>query len=214
MTYFRELPNIQYENFLDTSRSSMDYITLKNLFLRADLIDSLKKNVYVFDKYEIREEQRPDQIAEELYGSPTYDWVVILVANIINYQDNYPLTSQQLYEYVVNKYNDPNAPHHFESTEVRDSLDRLIYPAGLIVEEDFTIPNPDIPTSFLRPVTTITNWEYETRLNDAKKEIDVLRREYLNQFVLDMREIATYGFNSEYVNKTTIRASNSKTKSP
>lgn len=214
MTYFRELPDIQYENFLDTSRSSMDYITLKNLFLRADLFDFLKKNVYVFDKYEIREEQRPDQIAEELYGSPTYDWVVILVANIINYQDNYPLTSQQLYEYVVKKYDDPNAPHHFESTEVRDSMKRLIYPAGLVVAEDFTIPNPDIPTSFLSPVTTITNWEYETRLNDAKKEINVLRREYLNQFVLDMREIATYGFNSEYVNETTIRASNSKTKSP
>ena len=191
MTYFRELPNIQYENFLSTSTGSQSYLTLKNIFLRGKVRTDLM-GVYAFDKYEIAEDERPDQIARKIYGTSTYDWVVLISANILNYQDQYPLTSQLLYNYVINKYGQSGAydTHHYESTEVRDSMDRLIYPAGLYVAEDFTIPNPDLIGGIIRPVTTITNFEYETRKNDAKKEINVIKRSYLNQFVTDMRQIS------------------------
>jgi hypothetical protein len=90
----------------------------------------------------------------------------------------------------------------------------LIYPAGIIVAKDFTIPNPDIPTSVINPVVGVSNFEYETIKNDDKRNIFMLRPSYLNQFLNDMREISKYGFNSEYVNSTTIRAENSKTKTP
>lgn len=215
MTYFRELPDIQYPNFLNSRTGSNDYLTLKNIFLRSRLRKDLQA-IYVFDKYTIKGDDRADTIAEELYGSPTYDWVVLISANIINYQNDFPLSSQELFTYTTNKYGAENIydTHHYESTEVNDQLGRLIYPKDIVVAQDFTIPNPDIPTSTINPVATITNIEYETIRNDEKRNINILRRSYLNQFVIDMREISTYGFNSEYVNSFTIRASNQKTKSP
>lgn len=216
MSYFRQLPNIQYQNFLNDRTGSQDYLLMKNIFLRGKLRDDLRNNTTLFQQYSIKGDERPDQIAYNVYGSSDYDWVVLVTAGIITYQNDYPLTNQELYVYTLNKYGveEMNDIHHYESTEVRDNLDRLVYPAGIVVAKDFTIPNPDIPTSFISPVLGITNFEYETEKNDNKRQIFMLRPSYLNQFLNDMREISKYGFNSEYINSTTIRAANTKTKSP
>ena len=216
MSYFRQLPNIQYQNFLINSTGSQDYLLMKNIFLRGKMRDDLKDNFTLFQQYSIKGDERPDEIAYDVYGSSEYDWVVLITAGIITYQNDYPLTSQELYDYTLNKYGveGMSGINHYESTEVKDNEGRLIYPAGIIVAQDFTIPNPDIPTSFISPVVGVTNFEYETNKNDEKRNIFMLRPSYLNQFLNDMREISKYGFNSEYVNSTTIRAENSKTKTP
>lgn len=216
MSYFRQLPNIQYQNFLINSTGSQDYLLMKNIFLRGKMRDDLKNNFTLFQQYSIKGDERPDEIAYDVYGSPNYDWVVLITAGIITYQNDYPLTSQELYDYTLNKYGveGMSGINHYESVEVKDNEGRLVYPAGIIVAQDFTIPNPDIPTSFISPVVGVTNFEYETNRNDEKRNIFMLRPSYLNQFLNDMREISKYGFNSEYVNSTTIRAENSKTKTP
>lgn len=216
MTYFRELPNIQYQNFLSEATGSQDYILMKNIFLRGKLRDDLAVNFIVFDKYTIGDGQRADQIAEELYGDSSYDWVVLIVAGITNVQNEFPLSSQQLYEFVTEKYGveDANDIRFYETVEVRDDQDRLILPAGVVVDKNFQIPNPDDPAlGFLTPVIGITNWEYETRINESKRQINVLRKSYLNQFVLDMRDLATYKLNSEFVDSKTIRSENTKNQS-
>ena len=216
MSYFRQLPNIQYQNFLNNSTGSQDYLLMKNIFLRGKMRDDLRDNFTLFQQYSIKGDERPDEIAYEVYGSSDYDWVVLITAGIITYQNDYPLTSQELYDYTLNKYGveGMNDINHYESVEVKDNAGRLIYPAGIIVAKDFTIPNPDIPTSVINPVVGVSNFEYETIKNDDKRNIFMLRPSYLNQFLNDMREISKYGFNSEYVNSTTIRAENSKTKTP
>ena len=216
MSYFRQLPNIQYQNFLINSTGSQDYILMKNIFLRGKMRDDLRDNFTLFQQYSIKGDERPDEIAYDVYGSSDYDWVVLITAGIITYQNDYPLTSQELYDYTLNKYGieGMNDINHYESVEVKDNEGRLIYPAGIIVAQDFAIPNPDIPTSLISPVVGVTNFEYETIKNDKKRQIFMLRPSYLNQFLNDMREISKYGFNSEYVNSTTIRAENSKTKTP
>jgi len=215
MTYFRELPNVEYQNFIDES-SSQSYILMKNIFIRGKLRDDLIDVATAFVKYEIKESQRPDQIAEEVYGDANLDWVVLITANIINFQDQYPLTSQQLWEYVNGKYGEENTNNirQYETTYVKDSNGRMILPAGLVVNKEFTIPDPDRPTSILNPVTGITNWDYETRINDEKKTIYILRRSYLNLFLRDMRDISKYGFNSEFIDPKTIRVSNTRNLNP
>ncbi len=215
MSYFRQLPNIEYQNFLTSSTGSQDYLLLKNIFLRGKLRDDLQSNFTVFQKYNIRGDERPDQIAYNVYGASEYDWVVLVTANIINYQNDYPITVQQLYDYVIDKYGTAaNNINHYVSTEVRDSSGRLIYPAGVVVAPNFTIQNPDNPFQTISPIVGITNFEYETNKNDKKREIFILRPSYLNQFLNDMRDISKYGFNSEYVNSDTIRAANTKNTSP
>ena len=104
MGYFRELPNIAYQSPLLHKNSSTDYIIIKNIFRRTKLFDYLKDAASLLNKYYIRDGERPDIIAEKLYGDSRLDYVVILVANIININHEWPLRDHQVYDYALSKY--------------------------------------------------------------------------------------------------------------
>ena len=95
-----------------------------------------------------------------------------------------------------------------ETKEVKDSSGRLILPKGKVVDSNFTIPNPSNPSANLNPVVGISNYEYETRLNDEKRNIFILREEYVQQFLTDIREIMVYAESSEYVDERTAQTEN------
>ena len=209
MGYFRELPNLLYPSFLPNKNSSLDFIEIKNLFRRAKLRDDLQNNFTVFEKYEIPMGLRPDTVAEELYGSDELDWVVLTVAGILNVRNEWPLSDRDLYEYSLDKYGESlNSTRFFETKETKDSNGRLILPKGKVVDSNFTIPKPGEPTATLNPVVGISNYEYETRINDEKRNFFVLREEYLQQFLNDMRELMTYDESSEFIDERTAQTEN------
>ena len=209
MGYFRELPNLRYPSFLKEKKSSLDYIEVKNLFRRIKLRDDLQSNFTIFNKYEIEEGMRPDTVAEELYGNPEFDWIVLTVAGILNVRNEWPLSNRDLYNYCLDKYGESlNANRFFETTEVKNNDDKLILPKGKVVDSGFTIPNPDNVSANLNPVVGISNFEYETRLNDEKRNIFVLREGYIQTFLNDIREIMTYDESSEFIDERTIQTDN------
>ena len=216
MGYFRELPELDYQSFLSNSNSSQNYLRVKNLFRRNKLRDDLQNVFTIFDKYEIVEGARPDTIAEEFYGSAELDWVVLMTANITRVRDQWPLSNRDLYRYAENKYGITglSSVHHYETTEVKDTQGRLILPAGKVVDEDFTIPNPSNTATTLNPVININNYEYEVRKNNEKSSIYILNPSYLQQFLNDMREIMIYGRSSEYINDNLIRTENTRSTNP
>ena len=215
MGYFRELPNLLYPSFLPEKVSSLDFIEVKNIFRRVKMRDDLFNNFTLFDKYEIPEGARPETVAEELFGSPNFDWIILTVAGIINVRNEWPLSNRDLYNYVDNKYgNSINSNRFFETIEVKNSDEQLILPKGKIVDSNFTIPNPDEPTAILNPVVGITNFEYETRLNEEKRNIFVLREEYLQEFIEDMKDIMTYAESSEFIDENTIQTENTNITMP
>tara|TARA_B100000123_G_scaffold208634_1_gene157752 strand:- start:6 stop:653 length:648 start_codon:yes stop_codon:yes gene_type:complete len=209
MGYFRELPNLRYPSFLPNKTSSLDFIDVKNVFRRAKMRDDLQNNFTLFNKYEIPMGARPDTVAEDLYGSAQFDWVVLTVAGIINVRNEWPLNPKDLFDYSLNKYGDAlNSTRFFETTEVKDSSGRLILPKGKVVDSNFTIPKPGTPNATLNPVVGVSNYDYETRINDEKGKIFVIREEYLQEFLNDMREIMIYNESSEYLNDKTIQTEN------
>ena len=209
MGYFRELPNLRYPSFLKEKKSSLDYIEVKNVFRRIKLRDDLQSNFTIFNKYEIEEGMRPDTVAEELYGNPEFDWIVLTVAGILNVRNEWPLNNRDLYNYCLDKYDDSlNSVRFFETKEVKNADGKLILPKGKVVDSDFTIPNPDNVSATLNPVVGISNYEYETRLNDEKRNIYVLREGYVQTFLNDIREIMTYDESSEFVDERTIQTEN------
>ena len=212
MGYFRELPEVEYQSFVSDSNSSQNYLRVKNLFRRNKLRDDLQNVFTLFNKYEIVEGARPDTVAEELYGSAELDWVVLMTANITRVRDQWPLSNRDLYKYAENKYGVTglSSVHHYETTEVKDSSNRLILPAGKVVDEDFTIPDPSNTAITLNPVININNYEYEVRENNKKSSIYLLKPSYLQQFLNDMREIMIYGRSSEYINENLIRTENTR----
>ena len=141
MGYFNELPNIVYQSPLSHKNSSGDYIVIKNLFRRTKLADYVKNAASVFDKFVIGDGDRPDTIAEALYGDARLDYVVILVAGITNINHQWPLQDYQVYDYALNKYGNETTMnlHHYETSEIRDDQDRQILPPNLIVDANFKI---------------------------------------------------------------------------
>ena len=226
MGYFRELPNIAYQSPLLHKNSSLDYVLVKNLFRRTKLFDFLAGNVSVLDKFVIGDGDRPDTIAEELYGDPSLDYVVILVAGITNINHEWPLLDYKLYDYALNKYGSEAAMNeikYYETFEVIDNNNRLILPADLIVDVDFKFPGSITQAGSVRytlvsqegnrqlddkdeyTVATdgiaraVTNLEYEYTTNDKKREIDVLREGYVQAFINDLRDVLKYDKNSRYL---------------
>ena len=218
MGFFRELPNIEYLSPLVDRDSSLDYIKVKNLFRRVKVRDDLKKYFTVFDRITIKDGARPDQVAEKVYGNAELDWVVLITAGIINVNNEWPLSSYELYNYSLEKYGALlNATKHYETIEVRDQKNRLILPKGKIVDSDFSIPDPSNPLTDLTGNAIrigISYYEYETRLNERKRQIDLLKPRYLDQFLKDMRKIMKYSKSSQYISTRLIKTSNTRIKSP
>ena len=222
MSYFRELPDLNYQSPIKTRQSSQAYVRVKNLFRRVKLRDDIsnKNNLFtLFDKYQIPEGARPDTLAEDLYGSADLDWVVLITAGITNAIDQWPLSSRDLYRYVENKYglSEINEIHHYETKEVKDSKGRLILPKGKIVDKEFSMVNPDSPTKVNitpNPVVGVTNYEYEVIKNEEKRNIYLLRPNYLQMFLNDMRDIMHYDKSSQFVNKRLAETENTRNTSP
>lgn len=218
MTYFRELPNLEYQSFLSSRQASDEYVVVKNIFRRAKLRDDLQNVVTLFDKYQIPDGARPDTVAEELYGSSQYDWVVLISSGITRVRDQWPLSDRDVYNYAESIYGESlNDIHHYETQEIKDSKGRLILPAGKVVDLTFTIPNPSIPTQNLtqsQVVSGISNYEYEVEKNNKKRGIYILKKIYLQQFISDMRKAMTYDKSSQYVNPNLIRTENTRASNP
>ena len=210
MSYFRELPNIRYQSFLKNKQSSQDYILVKNIFRRAKIRDDLQNVFTIFNKYEIPDGYRPDNVADEVYGSSSYDWVVIVTSGITNIRNEWPMSHKELYDYSERVYgNDLNAIHHYETKELKDSKGRLLIQKGLKVNENFRINDPDSESGgILNPVLGVSNYEYETEKNNKKRLIYILKPDYLQDILKDMRQELFYGESSQYIDQKTIQTEN------
>ena len=215
MSYFRELPSILYQSPLSTRSGSNEYVEVKNLFRRVKLRDDLKDSITYLTNYYVRDGFRPDQVAEDLYGSSNLDWVVLHTAGIVNVRDEWPLTSKEIYDYSLNKYgNDLNQIRYYVTTEVKDSTGNIYLPKGKVVDSGFTIPDPTSSTTTLNPVGGVTNYEHESNLNEDKRNLTVLRPSYLELFLSDMRRIMIYSRSSQYVNNKVVRTENTRNTDP
>jgi hypothetical protein len=212
MTYFRNLLDVEYQSPLPERTNSGEYIVAKNIFRRMKIRDDLQNVFTIFNKYQIENGKRPDLVAEEVYGSADFDWVVLISAGIINVRDEWPLSEISLYNYAEKKYGDTlTSPHHYETVEIKDSRGRLILPAGKVVDQNFSITYYDGTYVTKNPATSlVTNYEYEVQKNNEKESIYILKAEYLNQVILDMKDEMIYGKSSSYVNDRLITTENTR----
>ena len=224
--YFRRLPNLDYPSLLKTRKSNLDFVQTKNLFRRAKVREDLFANFMQFDKYKIIGDERPDNVSEKVYGTNNFDWVVLMANNIIDVYNEWPLTQQQLNQYLNNKYTPQElvSIHHHETVEFRDRDNQVIVPAGLIVDENWNMEyfsggqirsiNTPSSTSNMsqKPVKSVTFLEFETRLNEDKRNINVLKPDLLGLFLKDFDKIMKYDKSSQYVNRKLKRTENPRIK--
>lgn len=234
MAYIRKLPNVRYQSPLPSKTSSKDFIIVKNLFRKNKLLDEVTNATTIFNKFIIADGARPDNVAEDIYGDPELDYVIIISCGIVNLRDEWPLSNKDLYRFVENKYGltEMNEIHHYETLEVKDEKDRLILTAGNIVNSTFTIDGPAAriggsgnkwsgrnPASAgnsnftytgetIAPIIGVSNFDYETLKNEKKREIRPLKKQFLQMFLTEHDRIMKYDRNSQYLTNRLITTEN------
>ena len=210
--YFDKVPNFEYVSRLPDALIS-DYIPVKNLFKRITLKQDIYQDLSFFTKYQIIGDDRPDNVAFKVYGRSDLDWVVLTSNNILNIQDEWPMNQFEFDAYLLNKYgtyDNLNSSHHYETTELKTSDNVKLVPAGLQVPSTYSITYYDgsgMVTQY--PVVEVTNYQYEEKLNDNKRNIFLLKPRYLNIILDDFEELMTYKKgSSQYKTETMKTADN------
>tara|TARA_B100001996_G_scaffold99282_1_gene74324 strand:- start:293 stop:946 length:654 start_codon:yes stop_codon:yes gene_type:complete len=214
MSYFDQHPDLILPSFSQNRTSSSDSYITKNLFKRGKIRDDFFQNAVAFEKFLIVGDDRPDNVAEKVYGDSQLDWVVLISNNILNVRDEWPMSQYDFQRYINNKY-DPeqlNQIHHYETVDVRDEEDILILQGGMVVDANFIFKysqdGDNYSLSGSQVLKSFTYYEYETKRNDKKRDIYVVRSNYLDMIIDDMRQIMTYKDSSQYINKKTKSGDN------
>jgi len=211
MNYFDLFPDVQLPSFSDKRNSSKDFITIKNLFKRGKVREDFFQNVTAFYQYSIVGDDRPDNVAQKVYDNDQLDWVVLIANNIINIRDEWPMSQYDFQRYLDNKYDSVQLSqiHHYETTEIRSPNGKLLLQSGLTVDADFTFSYSYGTTTYsVNSVTSVSNFQHEVSKNDAKRNIYLVRPEYVGTVINDMREIMTYTDSSQYINRKLKKGDN------
>ena len=216
-SYFRQLPDLDYPSLANNRTSVYDYQTVKNIFKRAVIRDDIFDEITAFTKYSVIGDERPDQIAYKFYGDSGLDWGVLTTNNIVHLRDEWPMGNQDFLTYLNEKYTDQELSniHHYETEVLRNSRGQLMQPEGLKVPAGHSITFID--NGVLRTeskIKQITFLEHETNLNDAKRNINILRSEYITIFLENFKNIMTYEESSQYINDDLKKTENPRLISP
>ena len=164
MSYFNQFGTILYDPTGDGSAKLCTDI-LSRVRVRANM----KKEIVMLDTYAVKENETPEIVADKHHGSPYYHWVVMLINDIFDVNHDWVKSTRQLQKYLLSKYTEIQLTetHHFEILQTSGDT------TTKIEVENSTYPSASI----------VTNYEYEVALNDSKREIDLLRNDYLTFFV-------------------------------
>ena len=222
-SYFRLVPNIDYINRnRDSTTDINQFITTKNLFKRVKLRDDIFGNINFFRKYNIIGDERPDNVAFKVYGDEVLDWLILLSNNILNVQNEWPLTQNSFDKYLNEKYGSGidnldqifkiiyNGIHHYETIEVKDSRGVVQLKEGIVFTPSSSIDPtverfPTFKLEYFDPgigakitkerekiFRPVTNYEYESKIENEKRQIFILKPQYLNIIFNDIEKVLPY----------------------
>ena len=211
--YFNNIPNFEYVSRIATAKNISDTILVKNLFKRGKIREDILNELTYFTKYKVIGDDRPDNVAKKMYGTPYLDWLILLSNNIMNIETEWPLTEDAFNKYLYKKYQTEEkifSTHHYETQLLQNSLGRTIVSKGFEVPKNYTITYYDegrktenIATNI---VDEISNYTYETRKQDNRRNVFILKDRYVGLIITDLGRIMPYKKgSSQYVNSNIVK---------
>jgi len=202
--YFSLVPNIEYdEKPISYPFSESDFVVAKNFFRRYKISEDVLSYAVYFKEYSIKDGERPDTIADQAYGNPFFDWVILLTNNLVNSQYDWPLSNAELSKVLESEYeNAYGTINHYETYKIGP------YDAGVHVDETFynTTHKLNINGSIeikngneLSRAVTVA--EHLAAENEKKRTIYILKPAYFQQFVDDFRKKNLYKKDANYISQ-------------
>ena len=146
-----------------------------NLLRRVALRAKVKTSTLLYDTYDVKNGETPESLADKLYGDSEYHWIIMLVNDITDRYHQWPMSEAQFSQYLKDKYSNPDAVHHYEISQESGDTD---------IKINIGTSNADYPTA-----TSITNYEYEQKLQDDRRKIRLLDPSFINQFVTEYKSL-------------------------
>ena len=170
MSYFNNFSTMLYDPVGDGSAK-----LCTNIMSRVRVRTNMKKEIVMLDKYDVKENETPEIVADRHHGSPYYHWVVMILNDISDVNHDWVKSTRQMQKYLLSKYTETELTetHHYEIPQT--SGDTTV----MIEVENTTYPS----------ATIVTNYEYEVALNEEKRSIDLLRNEYLGYFTEEFSDL-------------------------
>ena len=187
-----KLPDLLY-NF-SSKPLDPDFLMVKNIWRRAQILTEYKSQVSLFVEDQVGDGERPEDVATRLYSNPFYNWTILIINDITDYYAQWPRSVTQLQDFVNQKYDNAQATKHHVTTEVKDSNNNIIVPAGKVVASNFKVAYYNGSTTVTaNPVVSVSNAMYETELNSKKQAIQVVKPDLIEDFVATYGEILKKG---------------------
>ena len=209
-SYFRQVPDFDYVNRDSDGKSIGDYQVVKNLFKRVKIRQDILENLAYFTQYKITGDNRPDNVAFEIYGDESFDWLVLLSNNIMSIQTEWPLSQAAFNDFLIKKYGSiekTNNIHHYETRELKNDSGEIVVRKGLIVPKNYKVEYFDVKRNQnvvrTNEVDSVTNYTYEIRKEEKKRNIYLLKADYVELVLDDVQRLMPYKKGSaQYVNRT------------
>ena len=166
--YFTKFPKILYDIKQDGNSK-----VVTDIFRRIKVRDKIKNNISLMDKYDVGEGETPETVAFKVYGDSNYFWIICLMNNIVNRFYDWPLPEFMFQKYVADKYSNPDGIHHYEITQ----------PSGKQTGDGPADYSHKLEVnSDTAGAQSVSNIEYERRLQDQKRQIKILPKSYVSVF--------------------------------
>lgn len=214
--FFSKIPNLEYDKKpIEFPISETQYVLAKNFFRNVRVTNDAFNYTLYFNKYAITDDDRLDLLAKKFFGNVEYDWIIVVTNSIINPLFDLPVKEADLYSLVESKYNSPDELHHYETLEVKNSLGEVQLKGGIKVHPTFRNSSHKFyersnKSYFTKAGTEITvpvsNYQYEKKLNDNKREIFVLKGRYVDRFVSQFENTITYSKSNAYIDDSTKKS--------
>ena len=166
--YFNKFPKLLYD-----IKNDGNYNLVPDIFRRIKVRNKIKDNISLLDKYDVGEGESPETVAFKVYGDTDYFWIVCLMNNIVNRFYDWPLDEYVFQQYVKDKYDNPAAIHHFEKTQSSG-------PQSGDGPGDYSHKIECNSTEL--GAVSVSNIQYERRLQDKKRQINILAPGFLKVF--------------------------------
>jgi len=172
MSYFNKFPLMSYDIKGNKIRKLLPDI-LRRVKLRA----TIKSGGMLFEKYDVKEGEKPEDVAFKWFGDAELHWVILMTNNVTDRYYDWPLNQVQFAEFITDKYGDNvDAVHHYEVTK----------------DSGRTTSNGPSDYSHLVEVNSdtdnaisISNRQYEEREQDKKRQIQLLEKSLLGAFITE-----------------------------
>jgi hypothetical protein len=166
---FKNLPIIEYNGKL-----------ARNLMVSSKVVDDTFNNPNAFLKYTVEDDESPEEVAFNFYGSVFFSWLVLMSNKILDVYNEWPKSYKQLTNFYVQKYGSVPAAKetilHYSNPKYGFTINQDTF--SRYSNSDFVDATISIDRTGWEPVTA---FEYHEERNDNLRNIDLIDPSFIDQ---------------------------------